>query len=131
MRLIAFVTEATQVSKILDHIGVASEPPRIAPARGPRCGMTLTFRWARVSKSSRTGIWRRNRQATTRWNSASICDRYCQIYFSARNVYRLVPGGAEQLHASARHEKSILDALREAVDGGGAVQLMARAGGSS
>ena len=35
MRLIAFVTEGTQIGKILDHIGVDSEPPHIAPARGP------------------------------------------------------------------------------------------------
>ena len=35
MRLIAFITEGTQIRKILDHIGVESEPPHIAPARGP------------------------------------------------------------------------------------------------
>ena len=35
MRLIAFITQGTQVSKILDHIGVDSLPPRIAPTRGP------------------------------------------------------------------------------------------------
>ena len=35
MRLIAFITEGTQIRKILDHIGVESEPPQIAPARGP------------------------------------------------------------------------------------------------
>jgi hypothetical protein len=35
MRLIAFVTEGTQIRKILDHIGVDSEPPHISPARGP------------------------------------------------------------------------------------------------
>ncbi len=35
MRLIAFITEATQIRKILDHIGVDPEPPRISPARGP------------------------------------------------------------------------------------------------
>ena len=35
MRLIAFITKGTQISKILDHIGVDSEPPRISPARGP------------------------------------------------------------------------------------------------
>jgi hypothetical protein len=35
MRLIAFITEGAQIRKILDHIGVDSEPPRIAPARGP------------------------------------------------------------------------------------------------
>ncbi len=34
-RLIASITEGTQTGKILEHIGVDSEPPRIAPARGP------------------------------------------------------------------------------------------------
>jgi hypothetical protein len=35
VRLIAFITEGTQIRKILDHIGVDVEPPRITPARGP------------------------------------------------------------------------------------------------
>jgi hypothetical protein len=35
MRLIAFITEGMQVRRILDHIGVDSEPPHISPARGP------------------------------------------------------------------------------------------------
>ena len=35
MRLIAFVTEGTQIEKILNHIGVDSEPPHIAPPRVP------------------------------------------------------------------------------------------------
>jgi hypothetical protein len=35
MRLIAFITEGAQIRKILEHIGVDSQPPRIAPARGP------------------------------------------------------------------------------------------------
>jgi hypothetical protein len=35
MRLIAFITEGTQIRRILDHIGVDSEPPHIAPACGP------------------------------------------------------------------------------------------------
>jgi hypothetical protein len=35
MRLIAFITEGAQIRKILDHIGVDCEPPRIALARGP------------------------------------------------------------------------------------------------
>jgi hypothetical protein len=35
MRLIAFITEGTQIRRILDHIGVDSEPPHIALARGP------------------------------------------------------------------------------------------------
>ena len=35
MRLIAFITEGTQIRKILEHIGVDSEPPHISPAREP------------------------------------------------------------------------------------------------
>jgi Putative transposase len=35
MRLIAFIIEGTQIRKILDHIGVDSQPPHISPARGP------------------------------------------------------------------------------------------------
>ena len=35
IRLIAFITEGTQIRRILDHIGVDSEPPHISPARGP------------------------------------------------------------------------------------------------
>jgi len=35
MRLIAFITEGVQIRRILEHIGVDSEPPHIFPARGP------------------------------------------------------------------------------------------------
>ena len=35
MRLIEFIAEGTQIRKILDHVGVDSEPPHITPARGP------------------------------------------------------------------------------------------------
>ena len=35
MRLIAFITEGTQIRRILDHIGVDSEPAHISPALGP------------------------------------------------------------------------------------------------
>jgi hypothetical protein len=35
MRLIAFITEGAQIRRILEHIGVDSEPPHISPARGP------------------------------------------------------------------------------------------------
>ena len=35
MRIIAFINESSTVRKILDHIGEATQPPRIAPARGP------------------------------------------------------------------------------------------------
>ena len=35
MRIVAFITEASTVQRILDHIGEPTTPPRIAPARGP------------------------------------------------------------------------------------------------
>jgi predicted peroxiredoxin len=41
-----------------------------------------------------------------------------EIYFTARSVELLVPGVAAALCASARHDKTILDAMREAVDHG-------------
>ena len=35
MRIIAFINDASTVGKILDHIGESTQPPQIAPARGP------------------------------------------------------------------------------------------------
>jgi hypothetical protein len=35
MRIIAFINDAGAVGKILNHIGESTQPPRIAPARGP------------------------------------------------------------------------------------------------
>jgi len=35
LRIIAFITEAVDVRRILTHIGEPATPPRIAPARGP------------------------------------------------------------------------------------------------
>ena len=35
MRIIAFITHSADIRQMLDHIGVQSEPPNIAPARGP------------------------------------------------------------------------------------------------
>ena len=35
MRIIAFITHRADIRKILDHIGVESQPPHISPARGP------------------------------------------------------------------------------------------------
>ena len=35
VRLIAFINEGTQIRRLLDHIGVDSEPPQISPVRGP------------------------------------------------------------------------------------------------
>lgn len=38
-----------------------------------------------------------------------------EIYFTARSVQLLVPGVAAALRASAFHDKTVLDAMREAV----------------
>ena len=35
MRILAFITFSADIRKILEHIGVDPEAPRIAPARGP------------------------------------------------------------------------------------------------
>lgn len=35
MRIVAFITEASSVQRILAHIGKPPQPPTIAPARGP------------------------------------------------------------------------------------------------
>ena len=35
MRIIAFITEGVQIRRILKHMGVDTQAPRIAPARGP------------------------------------------------------------------------------------------------
>ena len=34
MRIIAFITYSADIARILEHIGVAPEAPRITPARG-------------------------------------------------------------------------------------------------
>lgn len=41
-----------------------------------------------------------------------------EMYFTARSVHLLVPGVAERLRASERFEKTVLDAMREAVSFG-------------
>jgi hypothetical protein len=38
MHLIAFITEGTQISKFLNHIGVACEPPARGPPLWEDCG---------------------------------------------------------------------------------------------
>ena len=35
MRVIAFITDASTIRDLLDHLGEPTAPPRIAPARGP------------------------------------------------------------------------------------------------
>jgi hypothetical protein len=47
--------------------------------------------------------------------AAAAMDVPVEIYFSARSVLLLKPGLAETLHASERHDKTVLDSMREAV----------------
>ena len=74
MRLIAFITKGAEVRKILKHIGVDCEPPHITPARGPPLWEDCDAQTAMLCKSSRTGIWQRNRHRTMRSISASMGD---------------------------------------------------------
>ena len=50
--------------------------------------------------------------------AAAAMDLQVEIYFSARSVLLLKPGVAAMLRASPVHEKTVLQALREAVDHG-------------
>jgi len=74
MRIIAFITFSADIYKILEHIGVDPEAPRIAPARGHRCGTTVVLRnhrnRARVWRLSRTGIWQTNHHPSSQTISA-------------------------------------------------------------
>ena len=74
MRIIAFITHSADIRQILEHIGVESKPPHISPARGRRCGRIVMRRWVRAPKSSRIGIWGRNRHRTLMSISASMGD---------------------------------------------------------
>jgi hypothetical protein len=57
MRIIAFITDAGTVRKILDHLGESSQPPRIAAARGPPL-------WEAAMASDRAGN-------DSQWDSAA------------------------------------------------------------
>ena len=35
MKIVAFITEAVAISKMLNHLGEPTSPPRLLPARGP------------------------------------------------------------------------------------------------
>ena len=67
MRIIAFITYSADIRQILEHIGVESEPPHMAPARGAAAvGWVLRSRGMTVCISNQNGIWRHNRPRTTR-----------------------------------------------------------------
>ena len=66
MRIIAFITFSADIRKILEHLGVDPEAPRITPARGPPLWDELVRRRrARVWRLSRIAIWQTNHRQTT------------------------------------------------------------------
>lgn len=50
--------------------------------------------------------------------AAAAMDIPVEVYFTARSVHLLVPDVAAGLRASTRHDKTILDTMREAVQHG-------------
>jgi uncharacterized protein len=50
--------------------------------------------------------------------AAAAMDLPVELYFTARSVHLLAPGVAAGLRASSRHDKTVLDAMREAVSHG-------------
>ena len=50
LKIVAFLTEADPIQRILIHIGEPATPPRIAPARGPPDGFETDF-----DQTDRTG----------------------------------------------------------------------------
>ena len=74
MRIIAFITHSADIRQILEHIGVESKPPHISPARGRPLWEDCDAQVGEGTKSSRIGIWGRNRHRTLRSISASIGD---------------------------------------------------------
>ena len=71
IHLIGFMTEGAQIRRILDSIGVDSEPPRVWQARGPPLWDDSDAQTDDGRQSLRTGIWRRNPHPMARLTSAS------------------------------------------------------------
>ncbi|OLP06652.1 putative transposase [Rhodoferax antarcticus ANT.BR] len=73
MRIIAFITFSADIHKILEHIEVEPEAPRITPARGPplwdECGAQETREGV---EACRTGIWQPSQHQTTPTISALL-----------------------------------------------------------
>ncbi|MBP6195452.1 MAG: DsrE family protein [Methyloversatilis sp.] len=95
------------------------QPPSIDPAaaRAPAAGTSAIgvalLLWACDPEEQ-------HRLATPFFHAAAAAamDTPVEIYFSARSVLLLQPGVAENLRANPFHPKTVLDALREAVDHG-------------
>ena len=71
MRIIAFITHSADIRQILDHIGVASAPPRVLPALGPALWVRLR-RPLLISRLSykRLAVGEAARAQTAQTNSA-------------------------------------------------------------
>jgi hypothetical protein len=62
----------TQIRKILDHIGVDSTPPHIAPARGPPLWDDCDAQTDEGVHIEPDGVWRHNQHRIARWICSSI-----------------------------------------------------------
>ena len=50
MSVIAYITEAAVVTKILTHLGLPTEPPALSPARGPAQLELYSEGWGSASR---------------------------------------------------------------------------------
>jgi hypothetical protein len=80
MRIVAFITHSADLRHILEHIGVDSEPPNIAPARGPPLwdGCEADAQWGEGGQAlpdgPLSGMGQRNQPQTTRSINVSVGD---------------------------------------------------------
>ena len=55
MKIVAFITEAVAISRILNHLGEPTSPPRLLPTHGPPLGR---YRAQILAKAIRRRSWR-------------------------------------------------------------------------
>jgi hypothetical protein len=64
MHIIAFITHSADIRRILNHIGVKSQPRTLLRRVGHRCGMIVMRRRVRAPKLSQIGTWPHNQHKT-------------------------------------------------------------------
>ena len=87
MRLIAFITDGAEVCKILEHIGVDSQAPRISPARGPPL-------WDDCDAQAGKGVDVEPDWVRIRPNRTRLPSRPAHSLVKGKPVIRTRPGGA-------------------------------------
>ena len=92
MRIIAVITDGSEVKKILEHIGVESRDSRIGVSRWPQLWDDGDAPMGEVWMPCQTGIWRRDRYPFIRSISASVgggsSRRFCSASGRACAFYR-------------------------------------------